>query len=254
MISVVTATYNRADTLSRTLDSLLNQTYPDWECVLVDDGSTDRTSEVIARYTDPRIRVYSHPVNRGVNAAKNTGLDVIRGEWFTLVDSDDELVPEAFAVVLDVAQRTGAEVVISNGMNSTTGEFTGVGPSHEGFLTPQESAALRGDHWGINRTSLLGDLRFCEGLAWGDPTLWTRLYATTRRYYVDLGLLIVHTQATDRVSQRRRSLREKIDIYTVLSKEPEYLHVLRRLNPPEYRRTVLRIWAARILGPIVSRG
>jgi glycosyltransferase involved in cell wall biosynthesis len=79
-VSIVTATYNRADTLGRAIDSVLRQTYPDWELIVVDDGSTDRTSEVLSGYTDERIRVFKHERNRGVTAAKNTGLDHMQGD------------------------------------------------------------------------------------------------------------------------------------------------------------------------------
>jgi glycosyltransferase involved in cell wall biosynthesis len=253
VISVITATYNRAETLARALDSLLSQTYPDWECILIDDGSTDETRRVIARYTDSRIRVFHHPVNRGFNAARNTGLDNIGGEWFTFVDSDDELAPEALEVVLEIGESNDAGCVITNALNLETGELTGVGASHEGFLSQEESAALRGDYWGITRTSFLGELRFNERLPGGETALWTRLYARTRRYYIDQALLIVHTQGGDRMSTKNLSLRQKIDMYSVLSEEPEYLDLLREFDPPHYRRIVLRIWAARFLNPIVPR-
>jgi glycosyltransferase involved in cell wall biosynthesis len=254
VISVVTATYNRAETLPRALNSLLNQTCPDWECILVDDGSTDGTSDVIARLADPRIRVYVHPVNRGVSAAKNTGLDNMRGEWFTLLDSDDELVPEALEIVLGVAKDTGATSVLANSVDSVTGEMAGIGPSHEGWLTPKESTALRGDHWGITKTDLLGDMRFNERLPGGETTLWTRLNRTVDRYYIHRALSIYHTEGADMVTKRHLSMRQKVDLFAVLGEESEYLKVLGELDPPQYRRTMLRIWAARILDPIVPRG
>lgn len=253
MISVIVATYNRADTLGRTLDSLLGQTYADWECVLVDDGSTDSSSDVIARYSDPRIRVIRHPVNRGFNAARNTGLDNIRGEWFTFVDSDDELVPPALETVLRIAEKNDAGCVISNVRDSVTGEPRGFGASHDGFLTQEQSAALRGDHWGITRTSLLGDLRFNERLPGGETALWLLLYARTRRYYVDQALLIVGTSG-DRMSTGKLSLRQKVDMYLEFGRDREYLTLLSKLDPPRYRRTVLRLWGARFLHPFVPRG
>jgi paraquat-inducible protein B len=147
-----------------------------------------------------------------------------------------------------------ADAVLTNGRNSVTGEMTGIGPSHEGFLAPGESMALRGDHWGITKTSLLGDLRFCDRLPSGDSTLWVRLYANARRYYIHQAPWIYHTEGADQVTKRRVSLRQKVNNYLVLGDECEYLEVLRKLSPVRYRRTVLRVWAARFLDPIVPRG
>jgi glycosyltransferase involved in cell wall biosynthesis len=250
---VITATYNRAETLPRALASLLNQTYTDWECVLVDDGSTDATSDVIADFDDPRIRVCVHPVNRGVSAAKNSGFDAMHGEWFTLLDSDDELLPEALETVLEVALRTGATSVLANTLDSTTGEMGGIGPSHEGWITPKESTMLRGDHWGITMTSLLGGMRFNERLPGFETTVWTRLNRIVNRYYIHNALSIYHTEGADMITKRRLSLRQKVDIFAVLGEESEYLEVLSGLDPDQYRRTMLRVRAARILNPILPR-
>ena len=79
-------TYNRASTLARAVESVLEQTYSDWELIIIDDGSTDGTPDVLAGMTDPRIRVFSLSPNRGVSAAKNAGFDRIEGEWFTTLD------------------------------------------------------------------------------------------------------------------------------------------------------------------------
>src|ERR1035437_5927629 len=95
MISVIMATNNRAATLPRAVDSVRRQTCEEWEVIVVDDGSTDGTSDFLGELAHPRIRVCRHSSNRGVTAAKNTGLDQIRGDWFTTLDSDDEMVPEA---------------------------------------------------------------------------------------------------------------------------------------------------------------
>ena len=123
MISVVMATYNRADTLARAVESVLRQGHTDWELVIVDDGSTDATAQVLQGLSDPRIRIYRHPHNRGMHAAKNTGLDHINGEWFTTLDADDEMTPEALEVMLACAGQTGATAISCNGLDTSTGRF-----------------------------------------------------------------------------------------------------------------------------------
>ena len=82
-VSIITATYNRAAVLARAIDSVVRQDYSFWELLIVDDGSTDETQELLRGYKDERITVLTHSENRGVSAAKNTGLDHMSGEWFT---------------------------------------------------------------------------------------------------------------------------------------------------------------------------
>ena len=93
-VSVVIPTYNRAETLPRAIDSVLEQTVEDLEVLVVDDGSTDHTPSVLADYTDPRLRTVVHSTNRGANVARNTGIDRARGEYVAFLDSDDEWLPE----------------------------------------------------------------------------------------------------------------------------------------------------------------
>jgi GDPmannose 4,6-dehydratase len=90
LVSVVVPTYNYGRFLGEMLDSLLAQTYQNWECVVIDDGSTDNTKEVVARYseTDGRIRYISQE-NRGQPAALNTGLRNFAGEYLQILDADD---------------------------------------------------------------------------------------------------------------------------------------------------------------------
>jgi glycosyltransferase involved in cell wall biosynthesis len=93
-VSVIIPTYNRSELLPRALDSVLNQTYKDLEVLVVDDASTDDTSEVVAAYeSDPRVRYLPQEENQGVSAARNKGLAEARGEFFAFLDSDDEWLP-----------------------------------------------------------------------------------------------------------------------------------------------------------------
>ena len=88
LVSVIIPCYNRADIVRDTIDSVLAQTYRNFEVLLIDDGSTDNTREIIASYDDRRIR-YFYRLNGGLSAARNSGLDAARGEFIAFVDSDD---------------------------------------------------------------------------------------------------------------------------------------------------------------------
>jgi glycosyltransferase involved in cell wall biosynthesis len=94
--SIVITTYNRARIVCRCIDACLAQTSTDFEIVVVDDGSSDETQAVLSeRYDDPRLRVVAHESNRGINPSRHTGATNARGEWVLVVDSDDELLPNA---------------------------------------------------------------------------------------------------------------------------------------------------------------
>jgi len=101
MISIILPVFNRAATLPRCLASVRAQTFTDWEVVAVDDASTDDSMRVVEGFGDPRIRVLSHEHNRGPGAARNTALAAARGEYFALLDSDDEWLPGKLAAQLE---------------------------------------------------------------------------------------------------------------------------------------------------------
>lgn len=89
LVSIILPTYNRAASLARAVSSVLNQSYADFELIVVDDASTDATAEVLHQFSDERLRCLSHPENRGANAARNTGIRASRGRLIAFQDSDD---------------------------------------------------------------------------------------------------------------------------------------------------------------------
>ncbi|MGH9022861.1 MAG: glycosyltransferase [Acidimicrobiia bacterium] len=96
LVSIVVPARDAAGTVADALESLVSQTLSEWEAIVVDDGSTDDTAEVVARLakTDSRIHLARHTRGRGTGAARNTGLGLARGEWLVFLDADDELAPD----------------------------------------------------------------------------------------------------------------------------------------------------------------
>lgn len=105
-ISIIIPVYNVEKYLPKCLDSVLNQTFQDYEMILVDDGSTDRSGEICEEYAarDSRIRVF-HQENQGVSAARNHGLEAVRGEWIGFMDADDFIVEDMYQVLYENAVR-----------------------------------------------------------------------------------------------------------------------------------------------------
>src|SRR5262249_49727839 len=93
-VSVLVASWNAEGSIERAIGSAGDDRSIDVECVVVDDASTDRTAEIVAAMAaaDPRISLVRQDANAGVSAARNRGLEAIRGEWLTLLDADDRFV------------------------------------------------------------------------------------------------------------------------------------------------------------------
>lgn len=94
-VSIIVPVYKAEKYLNRCIDSILAQTFTDWELLLIDDGSTDRSGDICDEYAkkDTRIRVF-HKENGGVSSARNLGLDSAQGEWVTFIDADDYILPD----------------------------------------------------------------------------------------------------------------------------------------------------------------
>ena len=129
-ISVFTPIYNGVEYLRRCWDNLRHQTLSDWEWVVVDDGSTDRTSELVEGFDDPRVRFLTYQPNRGRGYARMRGLESCLGDWVVVWDVDDLHCPDRLARI-DEARRAGYDFWCSYAAIAGSGpEFSAIG----GFL------------------------------------------------------------------------------------------------------------------------
>lgn len=131
MFSIVIPTYNRATIIARTLDSILAQTYQDWECLIVDDFSTDNTRELIEEYEqkDNRFHYVLNERKKGAQGARNTGIYHAKSEWIEFFDSDDIMhnnLLDTMAKAI-MADDIGSDVYtcFSNVINRDSGEIVG---------------------------------------------------------------------------------------------------------------------------------
>ncbi len=93
-VSVITPTYNRAETIGRAVESLQQQTIDQFEHIIVDDGSTDETQDIVTGLSDERIRYIRLSENQGANTARNRGINESNGDYISFLDSDDEYLPQ----------------------------------------------------------------------------------------------------------------------------------------------------------------
>ena len=113
MISVIMPIHNTEQYLDDAVSSIVSQTYPDWELIAIDDGSTDGSGKIIDEWAsrDSRIRVL-HTENEGVAAARNLGLKEMSGEYIQFIDSDDKLVPTALEETVSIMENSDTDMVI----------------------------------------------------------------------------------------------------------------------------------------------
>lgn len=148
--SVVVATYHRAHLVSRAICSVLAQTFPDFELIVVNDGGTDATDEAVASYVDARLRYIRLGQPHGSPAARNFGSLVACGEFVMFLDDDDELMPEYLAAILAAfAQRSSAGFAF-------TGRMRVRDEAHGERLLRYETYRVRGDTEEERRDWFLG--------------------------------------------------------------------------------------------------
>jgi glycosyltransferase involved in cell wall biosynthesis len=118
-VSIILPTYNRADTLGRAIDSVLAQSFQDWELIVVDDGSTDGTVDLFVGM-DPRVHLVRQ-ANAGVGAARNTGLAASRGRFLTFLDSDDAWLPHFLELTTSFLRHAPHEHFVTTEFNQDYG-------------------------------------------------------------------------------------------------------------------------------------
>lgn len=110
-VSIITPCYNSEKFIGETIDSVLNQTYQDWEWLIVDDGSVDKSVEIIRQYDDPRIHLIVLDENAGAAEARNIGLEKAFGRYISFLDSDDVWLPHFLETSIKYLQKNNEELV-----------------------------------------------------------------------------------------------------------------------------------------------
>ena len=104
-VTVFIPVFNREKFIGQAIDSVLSQQYPDFELLIVDDGSEDRSVEIIRAYEDPRIRIVQNPRNMGIPITRNRGLEEARGAYIAILDSDDVMLPNRLSTQIDFLDK-----------------------------------------------------------------------------------------------------------------------------------------------------
>ncbi len=121
LVSIIIPTYNRSHLIGESLDSILAQTYTNWECIIIDDGSTDNTNAIVGNYLkkDARFQYYHRPekIPKGANACRNYGFELCKGEFVNWFDSDDIMHKDFIKKKMDAIINKGIDFVVSYSLN-----------------------------------------------------------------------------------------------------------------------------------------
>ena len=183
-ISVIVPVYNTEKYLRRCVDSILAQTFTDFELLLIDDGSSDSSGAICDEYAqkDPRVRVF-HKENGGVSSARNLGLDNARGEWITFVDSDDWIEIHSLSIL---GENNDVDLIIASmkfEQSGTCGNFPKIGKLEHEELDHYLSINM--DHFSIcspwskffrNNIIKENEIRFNNNLCFGEDSLFVKTY------------------------------------------------------------------------------
>lgn len=227
-ISVIVPIYNTEKWLRRCLESILAQTFTDFELLLIDDGSTDSSGAICDKYAekDSRIRIFHKP-NGGVSSARNLGLDNARGEWITFVDSDDWI---GSSYIENLINQPGKDFHLSlfwiehsdNSSNASAGRAI-----YNQELTQQQSIdQLTSRLWNIcsnlYRKDIItySNLRFKEGLSMGEDTFFNYGYlAHSKSISICRNFdYHYHQDNQDSLSRKKHTI-DEIDMFVATSDE-----------------------------------
>ena len=199
LVSVIIPVYNVAQYLQEALDSIIHQTYPNIEIIIIDDGSTDGSGEICDEYAgrDSRIRVI-HQENKGLSAARNAGLDTMGGDMVAFLDPDDAYCPEFIEAMTDSMIRENADMAVCKYTIYRTTEYMPEAGTEKPKPTIQpgtykRNGALRAladrqlNHsvWNkIYRRNIWDGIRFPEGHVFEDINVTFQLIDRCQRMYV----------------------------------------------------------------------
>jgi glycosyltransferase involved in cell wall biosynthesis len=189
-VSIIVPCYNQAQYLDEALQSVLDQTYIDWECIIVNDGSTDNTEEVVQKWVEKDSRfIYLYKENGGLSSARNAGLEVAKGDYIQFLDSDDFLDKTKLKLSLqqiDLEKDKGVKVAISNFRMFVDNPLNTSVPycnlkeelfNFESLLYQWEESFTIPIHCGLFDATLFNVFRFPENLkAKEDWVMWVSLF------------------------------------------------------------------------------
>lgn len=181
MISIIVPIYNLESCLPQCINSILGQDYRDFELLLIDDGSKDKSGDICDEYAakDSRIRVF-HKENGGVSSARNVGLENAKGDWITFVDGDDILLPKALSYIHEAIRQESAQLYLFDYLSNSqpVNQKLNKVLSTDDFVKMLLLYRIESSPWAkVYKAEALNCLRFNMSLAIGEDWLFNFEFA-----------------------------------------------------------------------------
>jgi len=216
LVSVIIPTYNHAHCLGRALESVLAQSYGNWEAIVIDNHSSDNTDEVLSCFADPRIRVLKIHNHGVIAASRNAGIKAAKGEWIAFLDSDDwwdggklsvsmHLAAKGYDVLyhdLRIVSKEGQRFFFRRAKSRKLGTNAYRNLIAEGNALPNSSVVVRKIL--VDRVGGLSEDH--DKIAWEDFDLWLRLAAANAAFYKIHGAYGYYWLGGGNVSNPERSI------------------------------------------------
>ncbi|MGZ3899380.1 MAG: glycosyltransferase family 2 protein [Bacteroidia bacterium] len=194
--SIIIPTYNRAEPIQRAIESIIEQTYADWELVIIDDGSTDNTRQVVTGYKSENIR-YIYQENQERSVARNNGIQHAKGKYICFLDSDDEYYPDYLENLYKEIEKRNSpvalvksipSVLLNNEFKNFEKDFENENNSIEHFLTTYSPLCSICVH-----SSILKKYNFDVTLKYAEDTnLWVRILSAYPLINLKIRSCLVH--------------------------------------------------------------
>ena len=207
LVSVIIPTYNRAELIARSVQSILKQTYKNIELIIVDDGSTDNTEEIVKKFDDSRV-IYIKQENQGACAARNNGIDYAKGEFIAFQDSDDVWHEDKLEKQINCLKGTGADMCfccMRQINDHTCSEIIG-NKFKNGFISSSVSVLGIGTQSFCAYSYVFKTEKFDDGMPrLQDFEIMIRIQRKFKIYYMDVALVDYYIQ-DDSISSNPKKL------------------------------------------------
>ncbi len=244
-ISIIIPTYNRSELVVRAVNSVLKQSYQDFEIILINNGSEDNTAKILKQYQgNDKIRLFTLEKNIRYVGAFNFGIKQIRGEWFSELADDDWLHEKALETLMTEVKRDPTITAIScNTKDNRTGNLLGTGVHQSQYLTLADVVGKTGGQfWGLAKSEFIGNLEMPKGIPGFESVFWYKIEALSKRYYIHKGLHLFNVDEHPTMTQALSAAKvvTKADSYQKLIKENFYWDLLEKYNKKQYLAMCLR--------------
>lgn len=228
-VSIIVPVYNVASYVAQCIRSILEQSYTNFELLIVDDGSTDGSSEIIQTFlTDDRVQILTQ-TNKGLSAARNHALEKARGEWVSFIDGDDYLDPDFLKTLLDTCEKDKTEVAVcaihefdaegTHYQDTIHDEIKFYGQASGSLInmSPFIPVTFYPSAWNkLYKRSLFDTIQYPVGFLYEDhPVHWEIMLRTERFSYIRRPLYFHRTDEKSRIS--RGGDRRNFEIFYIIS-------------------------------------